>query len=115
MGRTNIVSNGIPLYPLAASIEHRRELLVDDTRTASGLLRRVSRGAKETISYAHDNLSETELTQWLSAHPTTVSYIHIDELNVTRTVVTDAIEYAANYNMSSTERRYTISVTVREV
>lgn len=115
MGRANIVSNGFTLLPVSPSIRHDRELVIEEERMASGMLRRVFRGVKEIISYEHDDLSEAELTTWLNAHPTNTSYTHIDELNVTRTVVTESIEYAVDRNVSTTERRYVISVTVKEV
>jgi hypothetical protein len=115
MGRANIVSNGFTLYPVTTSIRHDRELVVEDERMASGMLRRVFRGVKEIISYEHDDLSEADLTTWLNAHPVNTSYTHTDELNVTRTVVTDRIEYAVDRNVSTTERRYVIAVTVKEV
>lgn len=115
MGRANIVSNGFTLLPVTPSIRHERELVIEEERMASGMLRRVFRGVREIISYEHDDLTEAELTTWLNAHPTNTSYTHTDELNVTRTVVTESIQYAADRSTSTTDRRYMIAVTVKEV
>lgn len=115
MGRTNIISNGITITPVLNSIRHEHLLLVEDVRMASGLLRRVYRGRKLQISYEHDDLTESQLQSWLTAHPVASAYSHTDELNVTRTVVTKSIFYQPYRNDSASERRYAISVTIEEV
>ncbi len=115
MGRSNIISNGITIKPLVASIKHAEEAVTDDVRLYNGTLQRVIRAKKHTIRYEHDNLSETELIQWINAHPWFVSYSHTDELNITRIVVTTVFEYTAVEQDNPTTRRYAVSVEVTEV
>lgn len=114
MGVAQITSNGIAIQPLVDSIDHERVLIGSDQYTHAGVLRRVFQRVVEVIRYEHDNLTEDQLTQWLNAHPFNIAYTHIDELGVSRTVVTTSLRYRPVFQESNTQRRYAIVVEVTQ-
>lgn len=84
-----IVSNGTNLSP-ELPITRQDILVGEDTRMLNGQLRRAYRATKKRLAYGRRHVTESERTGWLAAHPLNTSYTHVDELGVTRTVVTVA-------------------------
>ena len=78
-------------------------------------MRRVYRAVKEIITYEHDDLSEADKGTWETAHPFNTSYTHVDELGVSRTVITTARTFNVNRMTSNSTYRYSAQITVEEV
>jgi hypothetical protein len=115
MGQSVIVSNGQNITPLAPSITHDTVMIGSDRRMLGGNMRRVYRAVKEVISYTHDDLSEAEKGTWETAHPFNTSYTHVDELGVSRTVITTQRSFAVNRMTGNSSYRYSAQITVEEV
>jgi hypothetical protein len=115
MGASSITSNGQTITPLATSITHDTVMIGSDRRMLGGNLRRVYRAAKEIITYTHDDLTEAQKGTWETAHPLNTSYTHVDELGVSRTVVTMERSFSVNRMTGNSAYRYSARVRVEEV
>lgn len=115
MGQSAVVSNGQNIYPLATSIAHNTVMIGSDRRMLGGNMRRVYRAVKEVITYTHDDLSEADKGTWETAHPLNVSYTHVDELGVSRTVLTMERSFNVNRMTSNSAYRYSAQIRVEEV
>ncbi len=115
MGQSAIVSNGYSITPLATTISHTPILIGSDRRMLGGNLRRVYRAVKESIRYEHDNLTEAEKGTWETAHPLNTSFTHVDELGVSRTMVTQERVFNVNRMSGNSSYVYQAIIVLQEV
>lgn len=115
MATLAIVSNGSTIYP-ELPIDRTPILVTEDRRMVNGQLRRAYRAEKMRLSYQRGGLSEAERSTWVSAHPFSSSYTHVDELGVSRTVVTvRRDEVLEETIVASNASFYLVEVEVEEV
>ena len=115
MATLAIVSNGTTIYP-ELPIDRTPVLVAEDRRMVNGQLRRSYRAEKMRLSYRRGGLSEAERTTWVSAHPFSTSFTHVDELGVSRTVVTvRRDEVLEETIVASNASFYVVQVEVEEV
>lgn len=122
MAALKITSNGQVIYP-AFTVDRDPQRIGTEKRMLSASWRGTYRAEKVRLRYGHDNLNETELATWRTAHPFNTTYSHTDELSVTRTVRTVRRSEQLNRSVPLVEAGldttgatyYTIEVELEEV
>lgn len=119
MATLTIIANGVTLDPQPEFPIEREDLPIGESkRHRSGQLRQALIATKKRLRYGATDLTEAQRALWLSAHPWGASYSHVDELGVTRTVITvsrrDPVS-ASEPTSVGTPAFYDVEVEVEEV